>query len=138
LYNVHNSSSTFSTRTTVLIETSSSEDGAVVSSAVLKSKGINFAVFLGEPDAGTSISVTEDPDGWTLDRNYQFSINGQAYAWQGICRHSIRIPTADRLGVAEETNGEDWKLIRMASSKPQIRRQGAGSVYVPVDGGVVA
>lgn len=118
LFRTQVKSSTFSTKTTVSVHHETSSKGAAVSVAELVSKQPGFKLLLGEPGTATAIEVEEDLEASMLDRNFKFRTNGQYYAWQSTVRHSIRIPSEDGLGVAEETDGQDWKLIKLSSSKP--------------------
>jgi hypothetical protein len=66
------------------------------------------------------LKVGDGVDAGMWDRNFKFRVDGQLYAWQCTCRHSIRIPSAGGLGIAEETNGQDRKLIKLSAAEPQM------------------
>lgn len=66
------------------------------------------------------IKVEEDVHVGMLGCNFKFRVDGQLYAWQCTCRHSIRIPSAGGLSIAEETNGQDRRLIKFSAAEPQM------------------
>ena len=125
IYSVSVHPSTFKSKTTISILKAGSSKGPVISAAQLNSKELDFTIVLGDPEANESPSmkVEVDLDAGMLDRNFKFQIDGQLYAWQCTGRHFIRIPSADGQGIAEETNGEDWKLIKLSAAKPQMDDQ---------------
>ena len=110
----------FSSKVDVVIRKSDSKKGPGLATARLNSKENGLTLFLGDPSTVSPMKVQDDLDAGMLDRNYRFILNGQGYAWQCTGRHSIRIPTTDGQDVAEETNGQDWKLVKMSAAEPKI------------------